>query len=126
MNDDFNTASALGFIFELIREVNRFLDSKPSGQKAKDLVKQANDLLAEIGSVLNIFNKTPDEWYRSLMKVKNIDLSEDDLLKKIDQREEARKNKDWSTADDIRNELADLNIVLEDKKDGTAWKIKVG
>ena len=126
MNDDFNTASALGFIFELVREVNRFLDSKPSGQKAKDLVKQANDILAEIGGVLNIFNKTPDMWYRALMKVKEIDLSEEDLLRKIDQREEARKNKDWSKADDIRNELADMNIVLEDKKDGTAWKIKVG
>jgi cysteinyl-tRNA synthetase len=126
MNDDFNTASALGFIFELIRELNRFLDSKPSGQKARDLVKQANDLLAEIGGVLNIFNKTPDGWYRALMKVKKIDLSEDDLLDKIAQREEARKNRDWSTADDIRNELAEMNIVLEDKKDGTAWKIKVG
>jgi len=60
------------------------------------------------------------------MKVKKIDLSEEDLLKKIDQREDARKNKDWTTSDDIRNELADMNIVLEDKKDGTAWKIKVG
>ena len=60
------------------------------------------------------------------MKVKKIDLSEDDLLDKIAQREEARKNRDWSTADDIRNELAEMNIVLEDKKDGTAWKIKVG
>ena len=126
MNDDFNTASALGVIFELIRELNRFLDSKPSGQKAKDLVKQANDLLSEIGGVLNIFNKIPDEWYRALMKVKKIDLSEEDLLNKINQREEARKKKDWAASDDIRNELAEMNIVLEDKKDGTAWKIKVG
>ena len=126
MNDDFNTALALGFIFELIREVNRFLDLKPSGQKARALVKQANDLLSEIGGVLNIFNKTPDEWYRALMKVKKIDLSEEDLLNKIEQREEARKKKDWAASDDIRNELADMNIVLEDKRDGTAWKIKVG
>ncbi len=126
MNDDFNTASALGFIFELIREVNRFLDSRPTGQKAKDLVKQANDLLSEIGGVLNIFNKTPEEWYSALMKVKNIDISEHDLQKKIDERMQARKNKDYAAADDIRNELAEKNIILEDKKDGTAWKIKVG
>ncbi len=126
MNDDFNTASALGFIFELIRELNRFLDSKPSGQKARDLVRQANDLLAEIGGVLNIFNRTPDEWYRALMKVKKIDISEDALLKKIDERMQARNNKDYSAADDIRNELAAMNIILEDKKDGTAWKVKVG
>jgi cysteinyl-tRNA synthetase len=77
MNDDFNTASALGHIFELIREVNRFLDSKPSGEKARDLVVKTNDLLAELGGVLNIFNRTPEEWYRALMKVKKIDLAED-------------------------------------------------
>lgn len=126
MNDDFNTASALGFIFELIREVNRFLDSKPSGQKAKELVMKTKELLAEIGGVLNIFNKTPEEWYRSLMQVKKIELSEEDLLQKIAERQEARKQKEWATADMIRKELEVKGILLEDKKDRTTWKIKVG
>jgi cysteinyl-tRNA synthetase len=126
MNDDFNTASALGHIFELIREVNRFLDSKPSGEKARDLVVKTNDLLAELGGVLNIFNRTPEEWYRALMKVKKIDLAEDMLDKKIAERQEARSNKDWAAADDIRNELAQMGILLEDRQDGTSWKIKVG
>jgi cysteinyl-tRNA synthetase len=126
MNDDFNTALALGNIFELIREVNRFLDSKPSGQKARGLVIHARDLLAEVGGVLNIFNKTPKEWYSSLMKVKKIDLSENDLQERINERQKARDNKDWAAADNIRNGLADKGIILEDKKDGTAWKIKVG
>ncbi|MBI5665894.1 MAG: cysteine--tRNA ligase [Nitrospirae bacterium] len=126
MNDDFNTALVLGFIFELIREVNKFLDAKPSGQKAKMLVIQARDLLAEVGGVLNIFNKTPKEWYSSLMKVKKIDLSESDLQERINARQAARENKDWAAADNIRNELLAKGIILEDKKDGTAWKIKVG
>ncbi len=126
MNDDFNTASVLGFIFELVREVNRFLDLNPSGQKAKDLVTRTKELLAEGGDVLNIFNKTPVEWYRSLMKVKKIELAEEMLHNKIAERREARKQKDWDTADNIRKELAEKGIILEDKKDGTAWKIKVG
>lgn len=126
MDDDFNTALALGHIFEIIREVNRFLDSKPSGQKAKELVVRTNELLAEIGGVLNIFNKTPGEWYSALMKVKKIDLTEDDLQKKIAERQEARESKDWGAADDIRNELVEKGVILEDKKDGTSWKIKVG
>jgi len=126
MNDDFNTALALGYIFELIREVNRFLDLKPSGQKAKGLVVQSRDLLAEVGGVLNIFNKTPREWYSSLMKVKKIALSENDLQGKINERQRARENKDWAAADNVRNELAEKGIILEDKKDGTAWKIRVG
>jgi cysteinyl-tRNA synthetase len=126
MDDDFNTASALGFIFELIREVNRFLDSKPSGQKAKDLVARTKELLAEVGGILNIFNKTPVEWYRSLIAVKKIELSEDDLLQKIEERQEARKQKNWEAADAVRKELDEIGIILEDKSDGTAWKVRVG
>ncbi|RJQ44934.1 MAG: cysteine--tRNA ligase [Nitrospiraceae bacterium] len=126
MNDDFNTASALGFIFELIREVNRFLDSKPSGQKAKELVVRTRELLAGIGGILNIFNRTPEEWYRSLMKVKKIAVSEEALLQKIAERQEARKQKDWARADNVRKELEDKGIILEDKKEGTAWKVKAG
>ena len=126
MNDDFNTASALGFIFELIREVNKFLDSKPSGQKAKELVTKTGELLAEVGGVMNIFNKTPEEWYRSLMKVKKIEFSEEELLKKIAERQEARKQKDWATADMIRKTLEEKGIILEDKKDWTTWKVKAG
>ena len=126
MNDDFNTASALGHIFELIREVNRFLDSNPSGQKAKDLVGKTLELLAEFGDTLNIFNKTPKEWYSALIKVKKIDLSEADLEVKIMERQKARDAKDWGAADTIRKELAEKDIILEDKKNGTRWKIKTG
>jgi cysteinyl-tRNA synthetase len=126
MNDDFNTASALGFIFELIREANKFLDSKPSGQKAKELVTRTGELLAEVGGVMNIFNKTPEEWYRSLMKVKKIEFSEEELLKKIAERQEARKQKDWATADMIRKTLEEKCVILEDKKDVTTWKVKAG
>ncbi len=126
MNDDFNTASALGNMFELIREVNRFLDGKPSGQKANDIVTRIRDLLAEVGGVLNVFNKTPKEWYSSLMTVKKIDLSENDLDSKIQDRQKAREAKDWAAADVIRNELAEKGIILEDKRDGTRWKIKAG
>lgn len=126
MDDDFNTASALGFIFELIREVNKFLDSKPSGQKAKELVLQTNELLAEIGGLLNIFNKTPEEWYKSLIKIKQIELSEKDLLEKIAERQEARKGKDWARADSIRKELDEKGVILEDKKDRTTWRVRVG
>ncbi len=126
MDDDFNTALALGFIFEFVREVNRYLDSKPSGRTARELVTRAGDLLAEIGGVLNVFNKTPKEWYSALIKIKKIDLSEDELQQKIDERQKARENKDWGAADNVRNELAEQGIILEDKKDGTAWKIKVG
>ena len=126
MDDDFNSALALGNIFEFIREVNKFLDAKPSGPKAKEIVSRAKDVLVEVGNVLNIFNKSPEQWYSALMKVKNVGFSEDDIRRKIAERQDARQKKDWALADAVRKELEEKGIVLEDKKDTTRWKIKVG
>ena len=126
MNDDFNTALALGHTFELIREANRFLDSKPSEWKDKELLLKTKDLLSEAGNILNIFNKNPYEWYISLMKIKNIGLSEKEILERIKERQEARKREDWKFADKIRKELEGKGIILEDKRDRTDWKVKVG
>ena len=60
------------------------------------------------------------------MKVKNIGLTEKDIIDKIFERQEARQKKDWALADKIRKELDGKGIILEDKKDRTMWKIKVG
>lgn len=125
MDDDFNTALAIGNIFELVRIVNKYLDGKPSGKKAPELIARTNDLLKETGSILNIFNRTPEEWYRALMKVKNIGLSEEDILKSINERKSAREAKDWAKADAVRKELEEKGIILEDKKDGTGWKVRI-
>ncbi len=126
MNDDFNSALAIGSIFELIRETNKLLDSEPAGQKAKKLVLKAKETLAELGGVLNIFQRTPEEWYKALMKVKNIGLTEKDIIDKISERQEARQKKDWALADKIRKELDGKGIILEDKKDRTTWRVKIG
>jgi cysteinyl-tRNA synthetase len=126
MDDDFNTALALGHIFEFIRDVNRFLDSKPSGPKAGELLKNSEEFLLEIGKVLNIFNRAPEEWYHSLMLTKKIGLSENEILEKIKERQDARQRKEWEVADRIRKELETKGIILEDKEGKTDWKVKVG
>jgi cysteinyl-tRNA synthetase len=125
MDDDFNTALALGHIFELIREANRFLDNKPSGLKDGELLLKTRELLYEAGNILNIFSRTPDEWYGSLMKIRKVELSEKDILEKIKERRDARQRKDWHLADTIRKELEEKGVILEDKKDRTDWKVKV-
>jgi cysteinyl-tRNA synthetase len=125
MDDDFNTALALGHIFELIREANRFLDNKPSDLKDRELLLKTRELLYEAGNILNIFSRTPDEWYGSLMKIRKVELSERDILEKIKERQDARQRKDWHLADTIRKELEEKGVILEDKKDRTDWKVKV-
>jgi cysteinyl-tRNA synthetase len=126
MDDDFNTALAIGHIFEFIRDINKFLDSKPSGQKAGELFQKAKELLSEVGRVLNIFGRTPEEWYLALMTTKKIYLSEKEILEKIEQRQEARLRKEWDAADRIRKELDEKGIILEDKAGRTDWKVKAG
>ena len=126
MDDDFNTALALGHIFEFIRDANRFLDGKPSGPEDRELLQKTKKILSEIGKVLNIFGRTPEEWYRSLMVMKKIGLSEKEILEKIKQRQDARQRKEWEVADRIRKELEGKGIILEDKADRTDWKVKVG
>lgn len=125
MDDDLNTALALGYIFELIRETNKFLDSKPSGLDDRELLLKTKALLFDAGNILNICRRAPDEWYRSLMKIRDIGLSEKDILEKIKERQDARQRKDWHTADVIRKELEEKGVILEDKKDRTDWKVKV-
>ncbi|GAB4485275.1 MAG: hypothetical protein OHK006_11150 [Thermodesulfovibrionales bacterium] len=125
MDDDFNTALAIGVLYELIRVVNKYLDGKPSGQKAAGLVEQAQAALAEAGNVLNLFHRTPEEWYSSLMKIKAPGLTEEVIADKISERQQAREKKDWALADAIRKELEEKGIILEDRQEGTGWKVKV-
>lgn len=125
MDDDFNTAMAIGHIFELVREVNKFLDSKPSGEAAKTLIRRSKDTFETIGDVLNLFNRTPAQWNIDLLKSKKISLTESEIESKIEERRIARQNKDWAMADAIRKELEDKGIILEDKRDVTGWKVKI-
>ncbi len=125
MNDDFNTAIVVGSIFELIRDINKFLDSKPLGRLAVRLIMSAKEALNIPGEVFNIFRRTPLEWNIELLKIKKIPLSKSDIEQKINDRHTARKNKDWSQADNIRKELEEKGILLEDRKDGTLWKVRI-
>ncbi len=126
MDDDFNTALAVGNIFEFIKDVNKYLDRKPSGQKARELLQKAKELLSAVGKVLNIFSRTPEEWYRALMTTKKIGLSIQEILERIKERQDARQEKDWDMADRIRKELEEKGIILEDKEGRTDWKVKAG
>jgi cysteinyl-tRNA synthetase len=127
MDDDFNTALAIGRMFELIHEVNRFLDAMPGGERARALVIKALDALREAGGVLRVFTRTPGEWYSSVMELKGVGLTGDDIDSMIGKRAEARRARDWALADGIRDELEGKGILLDDKPGGvTSWRVKVG
>ncbi|MFN3740651.1 MAG: cysteine--tRNA ligase [Thermodesulfovibrionales bacterium] len=125
MDDDFNTALAIAHVFELLKELNRFIDKNPHGKTAQELVRNTLETIAEAGKVLNIFQKTPKGWYLALMRMKGVDITEDYINEMIRLRAEARKAKDFKTADAIRKELEEKGIILEDKRDRTEWKVRL-
>ena len=105
MDDDFNTAVAEAAVFDLVKYANTNAPSMGRAQ-AKDLF----DKLLKMTDILGI------------AAVKEQGLLEEDIIKLIDERTEARKQKNWARADQIRNELSAKGIILEDTKDGVKWK----
>ena len=109
MDDDFNTAVAEAAVFDLVKYANTNAPSMGRAQ-AKDLF----DKLLKMTDILGI------------AAVKEQGLLEEDIIKLIDERTEARKQKNWARADQIRNELSAKGIILEDTKDGVKWKLRTG
>ncbi|MCX5687222.1 MAG: cysteine--tRNA ligase, partial [Candidatus Omnitrophica bacterium] len=114
MDDDFNTAQALGVIFEIVSFINKNIENeKRAGYAKKTLI--------DLGKVLGLFEGLT--IYYSGGFNKNTALAENvNLL--IKNRNDARKKKDFKAADRIRKELEDQGIILEDTKDNTTWRIK--
>ncbi|MEW6571663.1 MAG: cysteine--tRNA ligase [Nitrospirota bacterium] len=126
MDDDFNTALAIGHVFELLRETNRLMDRKPEGTDAREFLVKSKEVLSEVSRVLNLLNRTPHEWQLSLLKTKKLGLDEKTVTEKIRERWEQREKENWKRADAIRRELEERGIILEDKKDRTDWKVRIG
>ncbi|MEK6692001.1 MAG: cysteine--tRNA ligase [Nitrospirota bacterium] len=124
MDDDFNTAQALGHIFELTRNINRFLDKEEKGKGGLKVLRFAKDAIKEKGKILNLFLREPEEWFKALRRVNASELSEEEIFKRIKERNEARNNKDWREADRIRKDLEERGILLEDRPEGTVWRVR--
>ncbi len=125
MDDDFNTALAIGSIFELLRVINRYLDTAPELSEARGILQKVKGFLDKYTSLLNIFNRQPYQWQLALLKTKKVPLTESEIEERIQHRHRARVSKDYALSDRIRRELEDAGIILEDKQYGTVWKVRL-
>jgi len=124
MNDDFNTAAVWGFVFESIREVNKLLDQ---AQDSTSFLKKYFADLEKISSVLGCLYPDPDAFFTRVHKTRlsSLVIDEAEILRLIQERKEARQNKNFKRSDEIRDQLASQGIVLKDKPDGsTEWIVK--
>lgn len=129
MDDDFNTARAVGLVFEAVRMVNRYLDAL--GDKltpfAGWVAQNFRDLQHTTGGVLGVFGSEPAEYSRRAearaSAAHGIEPTEIERL--IVERQAAREAKDFRRADDIRLELTSKGVEIKDRPDGTTeWKIR--
>jgi cysteinyl-tRNA synthetase len=127
MDDDFNTARGIGIIFDTVRKVNRVLDeyeNNDSDQIKSTIQFTIADIL-RAGNILGILLEKPDEYFEKkqtqVLEQKSID--PDMIAIMIKERDEARKAKDWEKADQIRKQLAEMDVTIEDRPEGTIWKI---
>ena len=112
MNDDFNTPEALPVIFELAKEVNRIKQSEP--EKAAQLAY----ILVKLGAIIGIAQNDPESFFVG-------DSDDDDaaLIEQLtEQRNTASANKDWASADEARDKLKEMNVILEDSAGKTTWR----
>nr|BET44362.1 MAG: cysteine--tRNA ligase [Candidatus Aschnera chinzeii] len=117
MNDDFNTPKACSILFKIIKEINR-LD-----HINKSAADELRIELYSLSNILGIIKRKPRLFWKKnnhiLYHKNNIA-----IIKLISERDCARKNKDWKTADVIRNKLLSMGVILEDNKNNTLWKYK--
>jgi cysteinyl-tRNA synthetase len=110
MNDDFNTAGALGAVFEVVRSVNTYL--KENTTLDEEACKAAEQFFRKIDNIMGILGFEAQE--------ETLNVSEIEAM--IEERTAARKSKDFAKSDAIRDELAKKGIILEDTPEGTKWK----
>jgi cysteinyl-tRNA synthetase len=125
MDDDFNSAKAMGHIFDAVRNINAYAAGKPTPEALFSL-DAARRTLADLGGVLGLFLMDPDDYFnrdRSLEVAKRgLDVGKIEQL--IEERNAARLAKDWQKADAVRQSLAEMKVVLKDTPSGTSWQIE--
>ncbi|WP_257286173.1 cysteine--tRNA ligase [Endozoicomonas sp. SESOKO1] len=113
MDDDFNTAEGLAVLFELVRHLNTVRSQDESA--ALPLAA----LLVKLGGVLGILQRNPEAFLKS-----GADVDEAIIETMIQQRNDAKRNRDFAEADRIRDELAARGVILQDSREGTTWRIE--
>jgi cysteinyl-tRNA synthetase len=126
LDDDFNSAEAMGKIFEVIRAFNNMVRTPgPISPKKAAVSKAFMDFMGWFGGLTSLFGEEPAEFLRSLddrlLKSKNLARADIDVL--VKERGEARAAKNFQRADELRKQLHDMGILVQDGAQGSDWEV---
>jgi len=123
MDDDFNTAAALGHLFDAVRALNRLAPGEPSEERERaGMFLAGYDLLDPLFAVLGLLRAPSAEHFQGAGAAGRME--EGEILAGIEARRAARAAKRYAEADRIRKDLEAASVLLEDGKSGTTWKYK--
>ena len=128
MDNDFNTAQALGHLFDTVKNLNKILRVLPEQPEATDLelLRSAGVSIRTLAGVLGVLQNDPVAKVAG-KKTKNmigINLGEEEIEQLIAKRNQARAVKDWAASDEVRDYLLGHHIMLQDSPEGTTWEVK--
>lgn len=117
MDDDFNTPEAFAILFSLAKEINKLKehDNEQAGQLA--------GLLKYLANIIGLLNQDVETFFQSC-NAQTTEVDHQLVEQLIKQREQARADKNWAVADDVRAQLSELGVVLEDGANGTTWRLE--
>jgi len=127
LDDDFNTARAIGYLFDLVTSMNRVFgpsDDTPTEAAFACLVK-ARDQLKQAAGILGMLEQAPTDFFAfkkdKILQEAQVDDAQ--IEKLVAERTQARRDKNWSRSDEIREQLKKWNVIVEDRPDGTIWRV---
>lgn len=127
MDDDLNTAKGIGLVFESVRTMNRLLDESdeafPSNLQQTLLTAWSD--MQKIGRILGVYGESPGQYAADRKSMGLLKTAVDPawIEKMIADRTAARKAREWQKADDIRKQLEASNVIIEDRPEGTLWRM---
>jgi cysteinyl-tRNA synthetase len=128
LDDDLNTAACMGNIFSLIRLGNRILENKGwrRSTQGRELLQNILEHIRSTGDILGVFHRDPATFLDELrrFKAEKYGLDLDEVQRLIRERQEARQDRDFSRADTLRDQLAEMGITLQDGPQGTDWDLE--
>lgn len=114
MDDDFNTPEAFSVLFAMVTEINKQKTENP------DRANELGALLVKLGEILGVLQLAPESFLKGNIEVVDAELIESLIVA----RKQARLNKDWAKADELRDKLTAMRVVVEDGADGSSWRIE--
>ncbi|MBU4236584.1 MAG: cysteine--tRNA ligase [Proteobacteria bacterium] len=128
MDDDFNTAMAMGILFDAVKVINKICQQLPVNPSQPDitLLKESGVIIKKLAAIMGLLQEDARKYLqqKKAALLNGLDIGEQKILQLIQERKDARAAKDWARGDTIRDQLLAMGIELKDSSSGTTWEIK--